>query len=492
MLVPDLAFDEFPFLNPSNKNKKGNLPKTKPAKQEDSTQRPVAKPSKLQHGAFGTEERDEQRPVTYPRPSPVKQNSTDPRHSSQNLALVDPMLAARQSCIRKIPPEKGNRMSLADHAVRSSRLAKETISLNEPSKPLHQLSRGLTLEAKEEACRRSRETENTVLNGSASAYPDNRSRHTSEGGLALSSLTGLSAASLARRKLLRQDNGTLGQRLIGSSTSTAHLNQQLRHFEIYGPTGPQSFGHTAKYGTAFIPQHAQHLPVNATPEEGSSYPHLVSGSHPHLRLSPDWFGSPSIAPNATARADWHFRPASMSPMHVPPEQPSSWIRQSSDVNAAYALRSSVREDIAHPPQVPLMQALRTSQISASSPHKSVRGASPAIIDWRYPLIEDQSNMQANSSVVYERPGKTPDCAYQNYASSSWQSENRLRAPSDRLATGYWQNHDGHFGVMPVDDPTPYQQGLAVLHIHRQDGTTPFQLPHYGLDGEERFWRPHYH
>jgi hypothetical protein len=143
-------------------------------------------------------------------------------------------------------------------------------------------------------------TDRTQSGSSHAASPNTQSR-------VLSTLTGLSAGSLARRRLLRKI-ARADERAAKEDVSPADLEEELRIFkQQHQSQGSQAFGPTAKYGSAKVPnanvRSAPEIP-QASPRQRTQSAHastaraFFQSPTQNQDRSPDWFagtGSPAYS-----------------------------------------------------------------------------------------------------------------------------------------------------------------------------------------------------
>lgn len=296
--MTDLAFSELPFLNQSVKKPpqsrllhKQDSSAYKPALQDDVPSKMV--PSDTQNA------QPEHAPT---RPTRNDENQRFTRTESECCTLS---LSPERMDIRPRSPKQRNfgmapapKSGMAVNVTHSDKTVEQVQDQSEVSCNAAHHKQGLSLESRQVGARAFVPSQQSV-----GATPSRTSHHLStiaESGQ-LSSLTGLSAGSLVRRRLLRRMEESYTETVPHASRQ--NLEAELRAFRSAEELGQQLHGPSAKTGAAVIPRNNMapipDLPAPTPPRLKALVPVTSQqrriAYHQAENRSPDWFASKASA-----------------------------------------------------------------------------------------------------------------------------------------------------------------------------------------------------
>ncbi|KAK9895722.1 hypothetical protein P389DRAFT_68049 [Cystobasidium minutum MCA 4210] len=496
-----LAFSELPFLNqPVGESSKARLVH----KQALGAYQSIARDElldkhngqaykKVQHGEF-TELQSE------------SSDSQSTCTSSSGDASISTVQKPRSR------PRSPKRVNVEKHSKRRTRHDETSTSPAKPlgakppkqqlaAPPLHR-TQGLSLETRDagsSALTPSRpDTNESTCGNSRNLSSAAESGH-------LSSLTGLSAGSLVRRRLLRRMERAGS--VVVPSTEHNNLQAELRVFQTTNPLGSQAHGPSAKYGTAVInksktwpkldlpdlPILPKTAPVYSSP--AAQIMHIKPSDR-----SPDWFADHDSPMAGTVPVNQdvshHWEQSALeneqnkycrSQEHVGqlyPQQPPQM--QMSYSHPSGHLSCCCSQPRHHRPGVDSEMAFEYAPATASQPCHYYGPDENDI--YGMPRAPFSGDISYGHRDTLQGLDQTPQSTHAHRPPAILPPQLQLRSDTlhDTLDTQHYPAISHELELANLDDPTRFQRGRADLQTYHPYTSSPGPLlPSRG------FWQPNY-
>lgn len=307
--VTDLSYSELPFLNqPAAESSRAKVL----SKQDSGTYKPVKRASHTKHASLHQDCHSIGNSVgSASAASPRSASSSDSSNTSTDSVIPPLHVIGRPRSPKHVNLEKLASAPQPDRPAQASRRKSRKNESPEQTKTKPQSAhrtQGLSLQSRDLqsfAGPHSRQATRDTASGCS------RIVSTAADSGQVSSFTGLSAGSLARRRLLRRMDKA-AQPLEPRSTQDT-VQHDLRAFRTLDTTGGQSHGPSAKYGAANVPaRSARPIPDVPRPPSRKHFratspaPQPSAGTSMHMvNRSPDWFASDESFHSRAPRNAYH-------------------------------------------------------------------------------------------------------------------------------------------------------------------------------------------